>query len=63
MPAVRCPGSDGWGSGSTGAMRLRKPADTRNDAASTNSAAGADSAWMRMPPRLGPAMNVAARLP
>ena len=60
---MTCPGSGGCGGGSAGAIRPRNVAEARNETASTSSAAGAVTTWVMMPPRLGPAMNVAARLP
>ena len=60
---MRWPGSGGCGGGSAGEMRARKPAEPTNETASTSSATGAVTAWVRMPPRLGPAMNETARLP
>ena len=63
MPAFTCPRSAASAGGSCGWIDDIVNAETRNEHESTISAAGAENAWTRSPPMLGPATNESARLP
>src|SRR5438094_8186519 len=62
-PTARRPPPSASAGGSTGEMRLRENAETRNETASVTSVTGAESNCTRKPPRLGPPTNESARLP
>src|SRR5919197_2235795 len=62
-PALMCPLSASSVGGSTGLIELRVNAETTKETASAISAPGAESAWTRRPPTLGPPTNEKARLP
>jgi hypothetical protein len=62
-PAITRPDSSVAAGGSTGSIRRRNTAETRNETASTTSAYGAVSSWTSRPPAGGPAAKEKARLP
>ena len=63
MPAFTWPRSAFSVGGSSGLIDESVNAETRNETASAISAPGAENAWTRSPPMLGPATKENARLP